>query len=69
MLYAVSVYERWDDGRWEFVECVKIFREQKRAIEFAYRNIENSFYARYYMVVTISEELVQAAGLEDLIES
>lgn len=69
MLYAVSAYERWDDGKWEFIECVKIFREQKRAIEFAYRNIKNSFCARYYMAVTIPEELVQAGGLEDLIES
>lgn len=68
MLYAVSVYERWENGNWEFVECVKIFCEQKRAIEFAYRNIENS-YARYYMVGLISEELVRAGGFEDLIES
>ena len=70
MLYAVSVYERWENGNWEFVECVKIFREQKHAIEFAYRNIEKSFYAsRYYMVGIISEELVRAGGFEDLIES
>lgn len=69
MLYAVSLYERWDNGTWEFVECVKIFREQKRAIEFAYHSIKNSSRDFYYMVGIISEETVLAGGFENLIES
>ena len=48
MLYAISVYERCEDRTWEFVGYVKVFREQNRAIEFAYNNIENSFPACYY---------------------
>lgn len=69
MLYAVSVYDRWEDGTWEFVGHVKVFREQNRAIEFAYSGIEESFHARYYKVEIMSEEMVRAGGMEDLIES
>ena len=67
MLYAVSVYERWEDGTWEFVGYVKVFHEQNRAIEFAYNNIENSFPACYYRIEAMSEEMVRAGGLGDLI--
>lgn len=69
MLYAVSVYERWEDGTWEFDGYVKVFREQDRAIEFAHHSIENAFHARYYRMEIVSEEAVRAGGLEDLIES
>lgn len=69
MLYAVSVYERWEDGTWEFVGYVKVFREQNRAIEFAHHSIENSFYARYYKVETMSGVMVRSGNIEDLIES
>ena len=68
MLYAISVYERFEDGAWEFVGYVKVFREQNRAIEFAYNNIENSFPAScYYRIEAMSEEMVRAGGLRDLI--
>ena len=67
MLYAVSVYERWEDGTWEFVGYVKVFHEQNRAIEFAHSSIENSFYACYYRMEAMSEEIVRAGGLGDLI--
>lgn len=69
MLYAVSVYEGWEDGAWKYAGYVKIFHEQNRAIKFAYHSIENSFYACYYMVEAMSEEMVRENGLEDLIES
>lgn len=69
MLYAISVYERWEDGTWEFVGYVKVFREQNYAIEFAHHSIENSFYASYYKVEAMSEEMVRASGIEGLIES
>lgn len=69
MLYAVSVYERWEDGTWDFVGYVKVFRDQNRAIEFAHHSIENAFYARYYRMEVVSEEAVRAGGIEGLIES
>ena len=67
MLYAVSVYERWEDETWEFVGYVKVFHEQNRAIEFAHNSIENSFHACYYRIEAMSEEMVRAGGLRNLI--
>ena len=69
MLYVVSVYERWEDGTWEFVGYVKVLRDQNRAIEFAHNSIENSFHDRYYRMEVMSEETVRAGGIEGLIES
>lgn len=69
MLYAVSVYERWEDGTWDFVGYVKVFRVQNNAIEFAHHGIENAFYASYYRMEVMSEEAVRAGGIEGLIES
>ena len=69
MMYAVSVYDRWEDGTWEFVGYVKVFHEQNRAIEFAYHSIENSFHDRYYRVEIMNEEKICSDGLQDLIES
>ena len=69
MLYAVSVYERWEDGTWEFVGYVKVFRGQGAALDFAYKNTESAFHAVYYRVEAMTEEMVRAGGIEDLIES
>ena len=69
MLYAVSIYERWEDGTWEFVGYVKVFRSQDAALDFAYKNTESAFHAVYYRVEAMAEEMVCAGGLEDLIES
>ena len=69
MLYAVSVYERWEDGTWDFVGYVKVFRSQDTALDFAYKNTESAFHAVYYRVEAMTEEMVRAGGLVDLIES
>lgn len=69
MLYAVSVYERWDDGSWEFIGYVKVFRKQDAALDFAYSSTEGAFHAVYYRVEAMTEEMVRAGGIEDLIES
>ena len=68
-MYAVSVYERWDDGEWEFVGYVKVYHIRNKAIEFAYHSTESSFHACYYDVEVMSESMVRAGGIEDLIES
>jgi hypothetical protein len=68
-MYAVSVYERWDDGEWEFIGYVKVYHTRNEAIEFAYRITESSFHACYYDVEVMSESMVRAGGIEDLIES
>ena len=68
-MYAVSVYERWDDGEWEFVGYVKVYQTRNKAIEFAYHSTESSFHACYYDVEVMSDSMVRAGGLEDLIES
>lgn len=69
MMWAVSVYERWDDGSWDFVGYVKVFRNQDAALDFAYKNTESAFHAVYYRVEAMAEEMVRAGGIEDLIES
>lgn len=69
MMWAVSVFEGWDYGGWEFVGYVKVFRSQDAALDFAYKNTESAFHARYYRVEALTEEQVRAGGLEDLIES
>lgn len=33
MMWAVSVYERWEDGTWEFIGYVKVFRSQDAALK------------------------------------
>ena len=68
-MYAVSVYERWDSGEWEFVGYVKVYHTRNEAIEFAYHSTESSFHACYYDVEIISESMVRASGLEDLIKT
>lgn len=68
-MYAVSVYERWDDGEWEFVGYVKVYHTRNEAIEFAYHSTESSFHACYYDVEVMPESMVRAGGIEDLIES
>lgn len=69
MLYAVGIYERWGDGTWEFVGYVKVFRDQNRAIEFAFCSIESSFHACYYRVEAMTDSMVRANDIDDLIES
>ena len=68
-MYAVSVYERWDDGAWEFDRYVGIYHTRSEAIECAYHSIESSFDTRYYDVEIMSESMIRAGGLEDLIKT
>lgn len=66
-LYAVSVYERWDDGEWEFRGYIGIYHTRSKAIEFAYHS--SSFDTRYYDVEIMSEAMIRADRLEDLIKT
>ena len=68
-MYAVSVYERWDNGEWEFTGYVRVYYTKNEAIEFAYHSIESSFNACYYNIEIMSESIVRAGGLEDLIKT
>ena len=68
MMWAVSVYERWDDGSWDFVGYVKVFRKEDAALDFAYKNTESAFHAVYYRIEAMTEVQVRAGGLEDLIQ-
>ena len=68
-MYAVSAYERWDDGEWKFIGYVGVYHTRNEAIEFAYHSIKDSFHSCYYVVEIMFESTVRAGGLEDLIRT
>lgn len=67
MLYAVSVYERWEDGTWEFDGYVKVFYHFHKAMEYALEQTVASEEPKYFHVEPMHEKVVYAGGLGDLI--
>lgn len=67
MMYAIEVYDRWDDGTWEFDGYVAVFMDKNRALEYANRCTVSSFHDRFYNIAPMEEVMVRAGGLEDLI--
>ena len=66
-MYAIKVFERWEDGSWTFTGYEKIFRTQEDAFDYAYFTT-NPFEAKYYLVEQLSHLQIQAYGLVDLIQ-
>lgn len=69
MLYAIVVYEGWDDGSWKRVGYEIIFRDISKALSYAYKKTSNALCFQYYGIKRMSEAAARAEGLEDLIES
>lgn len=67
-MYGVCVYERLDDWSWDFLGYEKVFLTRDKALEYAVNQTKESAYTRYYHVDSMSEKMIYASRLEDLIE-